>query len=121
MEKAAGSRGRAPAYPEGAVCPTVSAGAPGFGPRLQAAAAASGLTLEHLTITAGAPNGTSGLTPISASFETTGAYDAVLSFLDGLARSQPMVFANQADLTPKTSVVTLKFTGRILCWTNARS
>jgi hypothetical protein len=104
------------AYPTHALCrdsPDVAVA------KLRARLTASGggaVTLTNLSETAGvADEAGGGLVPVTLQFEADGRYDAVINLLDGLAKSEPEVFVDTADLKSETSSVALKFAGRIYC------
>jgi hypothetical protein len=113
------SRGATP-YSAGAICPSRDVGADLARQRLQQAAAAAGVPLTDVSVVRGSSNEATGLTDFTVSFGAEAQYDALLHFLETLGDSQPEVFVDTADLTPNTSVATLKLTGRALCWTVAR-
>lgn len=107
-------------YPAGAVCPSRDVGVKLIQQRLQQAAANAGVPLTDVSIGKASSNEASGLTEFTITFGAQAQYDALLRFLDSLSKSQPQVFVDTADLTPNTSVATLKLTGRAVCWTVAR-
>lgn len=53
--------------------------------------------------------------PVLFDVEATDRYDLVLGYLQRLASAEPQIFADTIDLTSKTSAVSLKITGRVLC------
>ncbi len=53
--------------------------------------------------------------PVTFTVTATGRYDLVQAFLGVLAQARPQIFADTLDLTPQTSVVSMKFTGRVVC------
>lgn len=120
METAMAKAGGPSAYPADAVCPSKAEGVSLVQSRLQEAAAVAGIPLSDVTVAQGSGNEASGLTPISISFSAKAQYDVLLKFLGSLGESQPEVFVDAADITPDTSVATLQFSGRALCWTIAR-
>jgi hypothetical protein len=74
------------------------------------------ITITNVSATAGvADEATGGLVPIALQFEADGRYDAVVNLLGGLARSEPEIFVDSADLKSETSSVALTFSGRIYC------
>ena len=80
------------------------------------AARDAGLGAPSITmIPLGSQDPTSQTFPVTFSVEATGRYDLVLSFLGRLAQSEPEVFADSIDLASKTSAVSLKLTGRVIC------
>ena len=64
-----------------------------------------------------AQGGEAGAYPVMFTVETMDRYDLVLAFLGRLSQAEPQVFADTLDLTSKTSAVSLKLTGRVLCST----
>lgn len=120
MENSLQHSGGATPYPAGAICPSRDVGADLVRQRLQQAAAATGVPLTDVSVVRGSSNEATGLTDFTLSFGTEAQYDALLHFLETLGDNQPEVFVDTADLTPNTSVATLKLTGRALCWTVAR-
>jgi len=120
METAMASSGAVSPYPAGAVCPSKTEGDRLVQRRVGEAAAAAGISLTDVTVAQGSGNEASGLTPISISFSARAQYDVLLKFLGALGESQPEIFVDTADITPDTSVASLQFSGRALCWTVAR-
>jgi hypothetical protein len=120
MESAALTAGGSSDYPAGAVCPSRADAPAMLQQRFQTSASATGVTLSELTVADPYQNEDSGLTTVEFSIGATARYDALLLFLGLIDKSRPQVFVDTANLTPKTSVVTLKLTGRVLCWTTAR-
>ncbi len=53
--------------------------------------------------------------PVLFTVQATDRYDLVLGFLQKLAAAEPQVFADTIDLASRTSAVSLKLTGRVVC------
>jgi hypothetical protein len=105
------------AYPPHALCRMgANAAGPALQDRVTALAAGSGLTLSGVSATPGVADETAGgVAPVALQFKTTGRYDAIIGFMDALARNQPEIFADSVDLQSETSAVSLTFQGRIYC------
>jgi hypothetical protein len=108
------ARGAAP-LPAGALCITApTAAAAKVTADLKTAAA--DLALEHVDVVATPQAQTlEDLIPISVQVSATGPYDADLQLLQRLSGLRPLLLVDTADLTGKTSVVTFKLSGRVLC------
>ncbi|MDR3509245.1 MAG: GspMb/PilO family protein [Caulobacteraceae bacterium] len=106
-------------YPAGTVCHQASGLATSaLQQRLQAAARAGGVTLAKLDVVPGVGDEAQrALTPVTFSLEASGAYDAVVRMVAGLAWSEPRIFVDQADLKSQTATVALKLSGRLYCST----
>lgn len=88
--------------------------------RLQAASAAKGLSVSNLaTGPATADEAQGGLVPVTFTLEASGRYDQAVLLIAALAKSQPEIFVDQADLKSQTSQVLLKLSGRLYCSTSA--
>ncbi len=109
-------------HPAGAVCrQSPAAAAAALQQRLQSGASANGLTVASLVVVPGAGDeALGGLTPITFTIEANGRYDAAVLLVAGLAKAQPEIFIDQADLKSQTSSVTLKLSGRLYCSISAR-
>jgi hypothetical protein len=110
------------AYSPGAVCHDAGPAAQAaLKLRLQGAASAAQVSLTNLTTAAGAGDeAQGGLTPVTFQVEASGHYEAVVALLGSLAKAEPEVFVDTADLKSQTPAVALKLSGRVFCSTAAR-
>jgi hypothetical protein len=108
-------------HPLGAVChqPTPLAVA-ALKQRLQGALTANGFSTASLVVVPGVGDEATGLSPITFTLSTSGRYDAAVMLIAGLAKTQPEIFVDQADLQSQTSSVSLKLSGRLFCLTSAQ-
>jgi hypothetical protein len=121
-ERLGHTRGNPYAYPAGAVCDNPNAGADDLKRRTEAAAAASSVSLSSLAVNPPAVGEAPGrVTPVTLQFSATGKYESVVGMLGVLASAEPQVFVDTTDLKPAAAgAVTLKLSGKVLCWTSAR-
>ena len=88
--------------------------------RLVAATAAAGSKLQDSFVAVGVPGkNTPDLTPLQFTLQATGSYQALGSTLGELARSQPEIFVERAEMSSQLTEMTLKIKGQVLCWTGA--
>lgn len=121
VERAPRAAGDPSSYAPHAICRTgsVQAGEQ-LKARIAAAAAEAGLPAPKLALSPPDVEFTTDrLAPVMFQADVTGRYDAVLQFLKLMAEGEPQVFADTMDLKSETSVVSLHFTGRVLCSTSA--
>jgi Type II secretion system (T2SS), protein M subtype b len=122
VERLSKSKGDAGAYAAGAICDNPAVGANALETRARNAAAAASVALTGLSATPPLADDQGGPTaPVALQFSASGKYEAVVAMLSSLDRDEPEIFVDAADLKPAAAgQVTLKLTGRILCWTSAR-
>lgn len=78
-------------------------------------ASQSKLTLSGVDITPASPMEGAKLTAVSVRFVAAGPYEGVMSLLDQLSRSRPILFVDSMDLVTRDSSVALTFSGRLFC------
>jgi hypothetical protein len=117
----AGARGTSP-YAPNAVCHDAGPAAEAaLKQRLQSAASAAQVSLASLASGVGAGDeARGGLVPVTFQVEASGHYEAVVALLGALAKAEPEVFVDTADLKSQTASVALKLSGRVFCSTAAR-
>lgn len=106
-------------FAAGAVCPELSdQQLELFKQSLSDMAAQTGVAITGVTLLPAEPTGgREPLTPVTFSVDASGAYQAVLQFLDLTAKSRPNIFVDGLDLGSQNFVVTLSMTGKVYCWT----
>jgi hypothetical protein len=85
--------------------------------RVSTALSQNRLEAQQLNVAARPRRSGSKLAPIELRFIASGAYSDVLQTLNTLAQQQPEIFVDTADMTPKTSTVTIEFSGAVFCAT----
>lgn len=120
-EAAQGLGDRPAAYRPQALCEgSANAAASALKTRLETSAATAAIIEPTISIKPLDPmEPSSGLTPVVFEIDGSGRYDAFLLFLKLLDQAGPEVFADTLDVRAQTSVVSFKFTGRVLCSTFA--
>lgn len=113
-----GAGGEEPPYPRGAICREgVGRGAGLVEQKVRAQLGQA--RLAAIAFEPSVPVGDS-LMAVSFRFETEGPYEDAMVLLRGLDAARPTLFVDSVDLASKTSVVSLRFSGRFYCSTSAR-
>ena len=101
----------------GAVChQSLTVAATALKQRLQTTSTANGLSVSNIATAPGtADEAQGGLAPVTFTLEASGRYDQTVLLIAALAKSQPEIFVDQADLKSQTSQVLLKLSGRLYC------
>jgi len=111
----AGSGKDAPAPPD-ALCRQPSAeAARRLHDSLAASAARVGVPTDLLDVRPEGRGDPNAPEPLRIRINGTGSYEGVIGLVAEMARARPQVFVDSLDLTPKTSNVSLSFSGRAFC------
>ncbi|MBO9709875.1 MAG: hypothetical protein J7521_16865 [Caulobacter sp.] len=113
-------RGGSHDYPPGSVCAGVApAQLEPVRQRFSALATVTPGQPARVQLTPSAPADLERIAPVSVRIEAEGEYAPMLSALDALSRSQPLLYADVVELRPHDHLVSLQFSGRFYCWTAA--
>jgi hypothetical protein len=117
-ERLSAGRGSSRIYPSDAVCrSTDAADLAAARQRLEAMAAAAGLTAPRVKVALVTPEFGDPLTPVRFAVEADGSYAGAVGLMDALRSGAMLAQADAVDLRSEDGSVRLTLEGRFYCWT----